>query len=306
VNDGATTGAIAAPANLQAMGFMALAALGVALVTLLVRLAADDGLHPFVVAFFRNLVGLTFLLPIAWRAGDRSLRTDRLPLHALRGVLQTFAMLGWFYGLTLTSMATVAALGFTAPLFATLLAIVLLREQVGWRRWAGLVAGFAGTLVILRPGADVVSTGALFVVGSAFCWGAVMIVLRLLGRTETSLTSTVYAGFFLVPFTFVPALFVWRWPTPSELLLLLIVGVVASGVQLCVAEAFKRGEATAVLPVDFTKLVWGALLGFVVFAEVPDVATLAGGTLIFAAVVYVAYRERMTRERSGLDDVAAG
>ncbi len=302
---GATTGVIAAPANLQAMGFMALAALGVALVTLLVRLAAADGLHPFVVAFFRNLVGVAFLVPIAWRAGNGSFQTDRLPLHGLRGVLQTFAMLGWFYGLTLTSMATVAALGFTAPLFATLLAIVVLREPVGWRRWVGLLAGFAGTLVILRPGADVVSTGALVVVASAFCWGSVMIVLRFLGRTETSLTSTVYAGFFLVPFTFVPALFVWRWPTAGELALLLVIGVVASGVQLCVAEAFKRGEATAVLPVDFTKLVWGALLGFLVFTEIPDAATLVGGTLIFAAVVYVAYRERVTRSRTALGDVPA-
>jgi drug/metabolite transporter (DMT)-like permease len=267
----------------------------VALITLLVRLAAADGLHPFVVAFFRNVVGLVFLMAIVRRVGERSLRTERLPLHALRGVLQTFAMMGWFYGLTLTSMATVAALGFTAPLFATLLAVLVLREPVGWRRWAGLLAGFVGTLVILRPGADAVSPGALLVVASAFCWGSVMIVLRFLGRTETSLTSTVYAGFFLVPFTFVPALFVWRWPTVPEFALLLVIGVVASGVQLCVAEAFKRGEATAVLPVDFTKLVWGTLLGFVVFAEIPDLATLAGGTLIFAAVVYVAYRERAVR-----------
>ena len=296
-----TNGGIAVPANLQAMGFMALAAFGVAVVTLLVRLAAADGLHPFVVAFFRNLVGLAFLVPIARRVGDHSFHTERLPLHALRGVLQSFAMLGWFYGLTLTSMATVAALGFTAPLFATLLAILVLREPVGWRRWAGLLAGFAGTLVILRPGADVVSAGALLVVASAFCWGSVMIVLRFLGRTETSLTSTVYAGFFLVPFTFVPALLVWRWPTLGELGLLVLTGVVASLVQLCVAEAFKRGEATAVLPVDFTKLVWGALIGFVAFTEVPDLATLAGGTLIFAAVVHVARRERAVR-----DPAAAG
>jgi drug/metabolite transporter (DMT)-like permease len=77
-------------------------------------------------------------------------------------------------------------------------------------------------------------------------------------------------------------------------------------VQLCVAEAFKRGEATAVIPVDFTKLVWGALVGFVAFAEIPDLATLAGGTLIFAAVVYVAYRERVTRERTGPGGVPAG
>ena len=296
----------AGAANLQAMGFMALAALGVALITLLVRLAAADGLHPFVVAFFRNVVGLVFLMAIVRRVGERSLRTERLPLHALRGVLQTFAMLGWFYGLTLTSMATVAALGFTAPLFATLLAILILREPVGWRRWAGLLVGFAGTLVILRPGAEAVSTGAVLVVASAFCWGSVMIVLRFLGRTETSLTSTVYAGFFLVPFTFVPALLVWRWPSPGELVLLVAIGVVASGVQLCVAEAFKRGETAAVLPVDFTKLIWGALLGLVVFAEVPDLATLAGGTLIFAAVVYVAYRERAVGTARAAPNVRPG
>lgn len=296
MQQGATAKAWAEPANLQAMGFMALAALGVAVVTLLVRLAAEGGLHPFVVAFFRNLVGLLFLLAVARGAGNASLRTERLPLHALRGALQSVAMLGWFYGLTLTSMATVAALGFTAPLFAALLAIVVLHEPVGWRRAAGIAAGFVGTLVILRPGADVISPGALWIVGSACCWGAVMITLRLLGRTESSLTTTVYAGFFLVPFTLVPALFVWRWPTGEELILLVAVGVVASFVQLCTAEAFKRGETAAVLPVDFTKLLWGALVGFLVFAEIPDLPTLAGGTLIFAAVVYVAYRERRRRD----------
>ncbi len=283
------------PDNLRGMAFMALGALGVAVVTLLVRVTAESGLHPFVVAFFRNVVGLLFLVPLAVRAGPATFRTERLGMHALRGVLQTGAMLGWFWGISLISMAAVAALGFTAPLFATLLAIIILREPVGIRRWLALLVGFFGTLVILRPGLDVVSPGALAVVASAFCWGAVMIVLRLLGRTESSLTSTLYAGFFLVPFTFLPALWFWSWPTLEQALLLVLIGVVASGVQLAMAEAFKAGEATAILPVDFTKLIWGALLGLLVFSEIPDLATLAGGTLIFAAVVYVAYRERAHR-----------
>lgn len=288
-----------APANLRGMALMAIGALGVAVVTLLVRLVTETGLHPFVVVFFRNLVGLLFLLPLALRAGPATFRTERLGLHALRGVLQTGAMLGWFYGLTLISMATVAALGFTAPLFATLLAILVLREPVGIRRWGALAVGLIGTLVILRPGADVVSVGALVIVASAFCWGSVMIVLRLLGRTESSLTSTLFAGFFLVPFTLVPALLVWEWPNLHQLLLLVAVGVVASLVQIAVAEAFKAAEATAILPIDFTKLVWGALVGFLVFSEIPDLATLGGGTLIFAAVVYVAYREQRLRRPPG-------
>lgn len=287
--------ATAVTANLKAMGLMAAAAVTVSLVTLLVRLAAESGLDPFVIVFFRNLVGVVFLLPIALAAGRATFRTRRLPLHALRGVLQAGAMVGWFWGVSMTSMANVAALGFTAPLFATLLAILVLGERVGLQRWAALLVGFVGTLVILRPGLDVVSPGAVAVVASAFCWGSVMIVLRVLGRSETSLTSTLFAGFFLVPLTLVPALVVWAWPSPDQLLLLVGVGVVASLGQLCVAEAFKAGEAAAILPVDFTKLLWGTLIGFLVFAEVPDLATLAGGTLVFGAVVYVAYRERVTR-----------
>ncbi len=287
-----TLGATTAAANLRGMAFMAVAAFGIALVMLLVRVTAEAGLHPVMIAFLRNVVGLAVLVPLALRAGPASFRTERVGLHAARGALQTGAMLGWFYGITTTSMATVAALGFTAPLFATLLAIVILRENVGPRRWLALGFGFAGTLIILRPGLDVVSPGALSVVASACCWAGVMITLRVLGRTETSITSTLYAGFFLVPFTFVPALFFWSWPTWEQLGWVIAVGVAASGVQLVVAEAFKSGEAAAILPLDFTKLLWGAALGFVVFAELPDLATLGGGTLIFAAVLYVAYRER--------------
>jgi drug/metabolite transporter (DMT)-like permease len=211
-------------------------------------------------------------------------------------------MLGWFCGLTPTRMATVAALGFTAPLFATLSAILVLREPVGRRRRGGLLAGFAGPLVSLRPGADVVSAGTRLVAASAaFCWGSVMIVLRFLGRSETRLISTVYAAFLLVPLTFVPALLLGRWPTLGELGRLVLPGVVASLVELRVAEAFRRGEATAVLPVDVTKLLRGALIGVVAFTEVPDLATLAGGALVFAVVAHVAYRERAVR-----DPAAAG
>ncbi|MFW5681246.1 MAG: DMT family transporter [Pseudomonadota bacterium] len=284
-----------APNALKAMGLMAVAAFNVALVTLLVRLATDTGLHPFVVAFFRNLFGVMLLLPLALRAGRASFRTPHLHLHALRGGLQTVAMLGWFYGITIIPMATVAALSFTAPLFATLLAVLVLGEVVGVRRWAALAAGFLGTLIILRPGADVVDPGALYVLLAACAWGSVMIVVKVLGRIDTSLTLTLYGGFFLVPFTLVPALFVWSWPTAQALILLVAIAAVASLSQLCVAQAFKLADTSVVLPVDFTKLIWGAAIGYLVYTEIPDWGTFVGGAVIFASVVYVAYRERRQR-----------
>lgn len=283
------------PNHLLAMGLMALSALCVAVVSLLVRLATEADLHPFVVAFFRNLFGVLLLLPLALRTGWQGLATRNVRLHALRGALQTVAMLGWFYGLTQAPIATVTALAFTAPLFATLLAIVVLGESVGVRRWLALLVGFGGTLVILRPGADVVDPGALYVVLSACAWGSVMIVVKVLGRSDSSLTLTLYGGFFLVPFTFVPALFVWSWPTAEALGILVLIAAIASLSQLCVAQALKLADAAVVLPVDFTKLLWGAAAGYLVYAEVPDWGTWLGGAIIFASVVYVAYRESRRR-----------
>lgn len=294
------------PNALKGMGLMAVAAFNVALVTLLVREAAALGLHPFVVAFFRNVFGVMLLLPLAWRAGPQSFRTPNLPLHGLRGALQTIAMLGWFYGLTLIPMATVAALSFTAPLFATVLAILVLGEVVGLRRWLALGLGFLGTLIILRPGAEVIEPGALYVLASAFAWGSVMIVVKILGRTDSSLTMTLYGGFFLVPFTFVPALFVWSWPTLEGFLLLVLIGAVASTSQLCIAQAFKHADAAVILPVDFTKLLWGALIGYLVYAEIPDWGTWLGGAIIFTSVVYVAYRERKRRRTPVVRPTADG
>ena len=284
------------PNHAKAIGLFAIAAFNVALVTLLVRLAADTGLHPFVVAFFRNLFGVMLLLPLAMRVGRQSFRTPNIRLHGLRGALQTVAMLGWFYGITVIPMATVAALSFTAPLFATLLAVLVLRETVGLRRWMALLVGFTGTIIILRPGADVVDPGGLYVLLSACAWGSVMIVVKVLGRTDSSLTLTLYGGFFLVPFTLVPALFVWSWPSGVAWLLLLAIAAVASLSQLCVAQSLKLADTAVVLPLDFTKLLWAAAIGYLVYTELPDWGTWLGGAVVFGSVVYVAYREGRRRK----------
>lgn len=258
----------------------------------LIRETSAD-IHPFEIAFFRNLFGLAALMPMLLRGGIRAtLRTSHLPLHLWRSVLNAFAMLAFFYAVTITPLATVAALAFTAPLFAAVLAIPILGERPGWRRWIGLLAGFLGALVIVRPGLGDVSFGMLLVLLSSATWAGALILIKILARTDTSLTITVYAGMFLTPITAIAAAFFWTTPAPGHWLLLICIGMLGSLTQWSVAQAFHEAEATVVLPFDFTKLLWATVIGYLFFSEVPDPLTLLGGCIILASVSYVAYRER--------------
>lgn len=276
--------------------FMMVAAFASAAMNALIRLVGSE-VHPFEIAFFRNLFGLLVLVPVVMRAGLASLATRVPHLHAIRGVLNAIAMLLWFYGVTLTPLATVAALSFLAPLFATVLAALVLRERVGPRRIAAVLIGFAGALLILRPGLEPPQLGEILVTLSSLAWAGALIDIKLLARTEPSVRITVYAALFLLPITFACALPFWVWPNGRALVLLFLVGALGSLGQVAVAQAFREAEATQVLPADFTKLVWAVLLGWVLFAERPDLLAIAGGTIIFGAVLYVAWREAQLRKR---------
>lgn len=252
------------------------------------------GLHPFEVAFFRSLIGFLVLLPMVWRSGGFHLmRTHQMSRHVLRGALNAGGMLLFFWAIALAPLATVSAIGFASPLFATLLAILVLREKVGMRRWAGLVIGFAGTLVILRPDSGIVELGALVALASSLLWAGAMITIKQLTGTESPLTVTTWGTLFVALFCLIPALFFWQWPTYEQWLWLVFVGVLGSVIQFCLAKAFSLADTTLVLPFDFLKLVWASLFGYLLFAEVPSVWAWIGGTIISASAFYIAYRERV-------------
>ncbi len=273
------------------MFMVATGILNTAMISVIKQLS--DDLHPFEIGFFRCLVGLFVLMPLLWRGGGiRVLRTNRLGLHALRGALNAAGMLAFFVALGLTPLATVSALSFTAPLFATLLAMLILGETVGLRRASGLLVGFLGTIIILRPGMEGMDFGALLAVGSSVAWAGAMITIKQLTRTESVLSITAWAAISVGLFALIPAILVWQWPTGEQWLLLILVGVLGSAMQYCIAAAFSLADTTVVLPFDFLKLTWASLAGFLLFAEVPDLWTWIGGTVIFASTIYIAHRER--------------
>ena len=250
-----------------------------------------EELHPFETAFFRNLFGLMVLAPIFFRDGLALLRTKHIKLHAFRGALQTVAMLSFFTALSMAPLAQVTALSFTAPLFAALGAALILGEVMRMRRWTALLFGFAGALIIIRPGVLPLDTGTLLTLLASTLWATAMLVIKTLSRTDSSVTLTLYMGIFLTPLTFLFAVTVWVWPTPEQLVWLAFLASMGTFGHLCMAQAFREADATVVLPFDFTRLIWASIFAYVFFAELPDLWTWIGGAVIFSAATYIAVRE---------------
>ncbi len=257
----------------------------------LVRFVSQE-LPPVQVAFFRNLFGLAVLLPILVRSRFEMLRTTRIGLHAMRGITNILAMFMFFTALSLSPLATVTALSFAAPIFMALLSVLVLGERFRLYRWMAIAFGFAGMLIVLRPGIIPLDTGALLVTGSALLWAVAMMQIKILSRTDSSITIVAYMGIFLCLFSIGPAIWVWQSVSWTNLFWLALIGAFGSMAQVSLSQAFKETDPTALMPFDFLKLVWTALIGMVVFSEVPDAFTWIGGAVIFSSGLLIAYREK--------------
>ena len=249
------------------------------------------GLHPFEIAFFRNVFGFCVLIPWLARIGPAAFATRKLPLHLVRGVLNGGSMLMWFLGLSLIPLAEATALSLASPLIATAGAILFLGEPVRGHRWLGLGLGVAGMLTILRPGFEEIGLGAAAVLLSAVLVTASKLIAKTLTRTESPTAIVAWLTLLMIPVTAVPAAFVWQTPTGLQLLMLLGIGALGSCGHLCLVHAYRLADVGLVEPLVFFRLVWAALLGFLIFAEIPDAWVWIGGLLIVAATTWLARRE---------------
>lgn len=248
-------------------------------------------LHPFVIAFFRNLVVPLFLLPLFVRAGWSVFRSNRIDLHAWRAAVGVIALLSWFYALSLLPLAEATALNFTSTIFVTIGAALFLRERVRLHRWSAVAAGFIGVLIILQPGRDAASLGGLLVLFSAMFWAASLVIGKAVTSHDGTVTIVAYMAVFTAVLSFIPALLVWQTPTLAQFVLLLAIGATGTAGYLLLTQALKEAEATVVLPLDFLRLVWASLFGYVLFSEVLDVTTWLGAALIALSAAYIAWRE---------------
>jgi drug/metabolite transporter (DMT)-like permease len=260
------------------------------MMNVLIRFAAYR-LHPFEVTFFRCLFSLFVMLPFIIRSGPSILATPKVGFYTLRAVVGLISMLSWFYGITIVPLATATAVNFTAPLFATMAAALILHEDVRLRRWIAVVIGFVGVLVIMRPGRDSLDAMLLLILLSAASSAMNNITVKYLVRTERPNTIVALFSVYLTPLSLIPALFVWEWPDLKSLGALVGLGVIGTLAHLSVARAYLAADASACAPYEFVRLPYAALIGYLLFGELTDAWTWVGAAIIVAASMYVAYRE---------------
>lgn len=253
------------------------------------------GMHPFEIAFFRNLFGLIAVIPWFIRLGWAPLGTKRLGLLIGRGALNTVCMLAFFTALSTTPLTEVTALSFIAPVFAAVLAIFVFGDHIGFRRWVAILIGFAGVFVVLRPGFTEIGTGQILVLFAALGWGVCLIIIKLLGRTESSVTITTYMSLVMAPLSLIPAAFFWTWPSWEQLAWLALLGTLGGFGQMAMSEAYRVADTHVLTPVDFTRLLFVATVAYLAFGEVPDIFVWIGGAMIFGATAFIAYREHRLR-----------
>lgn len=259
------------------------------LMAVVIRLASAT-LPTFEIAFFRNLFGLLALLPILLHGGA-TLRTRQLPRYLLRSVIGIGSMLAGFWAIGHLPLSQAISLSYSTPLFVTIAAVLWLGEQVRWRRWAAVIIGFIGVLVIVRPGSSSFTAGSLVAVAAALLSAVVAIQIKQLSRVDPADTIVFYTYLFWVPLSLIPALFVWEWPHGIAWLWLVCIGLAGTGGQLLWTRALRLGDVSALTPISFMQLPIVAVAGYLLFDESISRWTLLGATIIFAANAYIAHRE---------------
>ena len=263
----------------------------------------SSSLHPFEIAFFRNLFGLIVIAPWFIRYGLEPLKTKKIKLHLARSFFNVIAMLSFFYSLSIAPLADVASLAFTAPLFASILAVVFLKEIIGIKRIIAIILGFFGAIIIIDPVYSSINNGHILTLLSASVWSVSLIIIKILGRTESSVTITSYMVIIMIPLSGIAALFYWETPTINDLIFLVIIGISGTAAQMLLAQALRQGDTSIIMPFDFLKLIWAVGIGYLFFFEVPSLNTWLGSIIIFLSTLYIAYREKILSKKIKIKNI---
>ena len=255
-------------------------------------------LDPWLVGFLRYLLGALVMLAPALRLGVRALWPKAPRLQVVRGLFHAGGMLLWFAALPMVSITELTAVGFSGPIFICLGAVLFLSERMTGARWAAVLVGFLGVLLVLNPfdagGFSGISTGMLLMLTSAPVFAGSFLIAKVLTRHERTdimvLWQHLLVSLLLLPFAFAG----WMMPSPGQWALLIVCGFLGAGGHYCMTRSFRVADISAVQSVKFLELVWAVLLGFFMFGTVPAGWTLAGGVVILASTLWLARRESRT------------
>jgi drug/metabolite transporter (DMT)-like permease len=282
---------------MRASFFALFAAILAACFTLTIRYATEE-LHPYQAVFLRFAFGLILILPMVMKRGLRNLATKRLPLFGLRGVLSAAEMCLWFMAVLYLPLAEATTLNFTVPLFGTILAAVILREQVRIHRWLAIVIGFVGVALIIQPGTDTMQAASILPIAAAICMASAGMITKRLVVTESTTSLLFYLMIITTPVSLIPALFVWQTPSLEALGLMAVAALMMNVMQVFNVKALQLADYSFFVGFSYLRLPIIAVLALMLFGEVPDIWILPGGAMIIGAAIYVALRERKLAKRA--------
>lgn len=266
---------------LRATGWMIASIASFVLMTVAARQLTGH-MGTFEILFLRSLVALAILLALRPRLGAGAFGTRRLPLHVARNLVHFCGQYAWVWGIAITPLAVVTAIEFTTPVWAALLAALLLGERLTPPRWTAIAGGVTGILVIAHPGTTAFGRGALIVLGGSFGFAAAVLMVKMLLRTDRVTAVVFYMSLIQLPLGLAGALFAWTWPAPSDLPFILAMGVTSLTAHYSMGRALSLGDASFVLPIDFLRLPFIALVALLLYGERVDGWTMLGAVLIFA------------------------
>lgn len=245
----------------------------------------------------RTAFALLVIAPSCYRAGTRFLVTRRPGAHFFRSVLGMGGLVSFFFAVTHLDLALATTLGFTRALFVILLALLFLREKVRWRRSLATAVGFLGVVICVQPGADTFNPWTLVALAFALFGAGVTTMVKRLTSTESPLTIVFYTYVQMGLMAVVPAYLTWTTPSFNELAIVALMGICSVAGQSCMVYGLRAGDATAVTPFEYSRLLFAAVFGYFLFAEVPANQTWLGGAVIIASTVYIAIREARAAKR---------
>lgn len=279
--------------NVRGALWMLTSALCFTAMTTLIKFLGDD--YPAALqTFYRQAASFLVLAPIIFKRRGAAFATNRPWILIFRASAGTLGMILTFYAFQKMPLADANALSFTRALWMVPLAVLILREKVGPLRIGAAVVGFAGVLIMMRPGAGfhmALGLPALAVLAASFLFSLTVTGMKVMSRDHSPVVLLVWSATLGLVFSIPPALFVWRWPEPADLALLCLMGVIGTATQACYIRGMSIGDAAAMSPIDYTRLVFAALVGFAFFHEVPTIWTLGGASVVVASTLFITLRE---------------
>lgn len=255
----------------------------------------SDGMHPVQIVWFRQLGLLCGVVVFLLLRGPAFLISKQPLLQVMRGVTAAGSACLFVMALRYVPLADAAAVSFVAPFIVIVLGVSVLKEKVGLRRWISVILGFVGTLVVIRPGQDVLHPAVFLVVGAAFFFACRQVLSRFLSHADPVATTVAYTAITSMGLITLTLPFVWRMPDFSrDGLLLLAMSILAALGEFSVIKALSLAQAVVVAPVQYSLIIWSTFYGYLVFAQIPDLWTAIGTLIIVASGIYALRRQAIS------------